>query len=96
MMGYNIRVLEYHNADGSVKNTQIRVYDRPIPDMQPDNTQTHKFKFREPFEGTLVYDMDKQEISRRESAARARRKISMYAQAASWEWFITLTFAPKK
>lgn len=88
-MAYNLRLIEYPNG-----SAQIRVYAQAMSDDRLDYPQLERP--REPFAGTLVCDMDKQTISQYESAARARRKVSMYARSANWDWFVTLTFAPTK
>lgn len=88
-MAYNLRLIEYPNG-----STQVRVYAQPMSDVRIDNFRTERL--REPFSDALVGDMDKQADNRYESAARARRKVSMYARATSWDWFLTLTFSPEK
>ena len=91
-MAYNLRLIEYPNG-----SAQIRVYTQAMSNDRLDYPQSERPREpREPFTGTLVCDMDKQAISQYESATRARRKVSMYARAAYWEWFVTLTFSPIK
>lgn len=81
-MSYNIRLIEFPTG-----STQVRVYAQPMSDSPVPE------RLRKP---PTEFHMDKQADSQYESAARARRKVSMYARAARWDWFLTLTFSPDK
>lgn len=97
--GYNVRLTEYGNG-----TAQIRLYDQV---MQLGSGIYHHKELRsiEPFGGTRVREIDDfSELRpktdplelRNISLARTKRKIYEYSQSIRWDYFITLTFDPKK
>ena len=91
---YNCKIIEYPNG-----SAQIRLYSNPI------DTASEKPKGKEwdlePFTGTKVREVKEissidSDINRKKSLARTKSKISTYARCAVWEYFVTLTFDPKR
>jgi hypothetical protein len=85
---YNAKIIQYANH-----TTQIRLYQNVIESEK--NKSEHKVMKKNFLNDTKNRFEDKEE-SRRSSLARTRRVISDYAKSANWEWFVTLTFDPRK
>lgn len=86
---YNVKVIEYPTG------VQVRVYDKAIRDEKLNCDEWGEIpepKERERKDETEI-DRDR---SLRVSADRSLNKVYEYARANMWEWFITLTFDPKK
>ena len=94
--GYNLRLTEYGNG-----TAQIRLYDQ-VMQLGSGTNHQKKVYFIEPFGGTKVSETDdfgpKTDLLelRNISLARTKRKIYEYSQSIRWDYFITLTFDPKK
>ena len=100
--GYNVRLTEYGNG-----SAQIRLYDQVMQlgtGAKHQEKKTHPTAI-EPFNGNQVIEIDNFDdlgpktdplVLRNISLARTKRKIYEYSQSIPWEYFITLTFDPKK
>ena len=90
-MPYNLSVHEY--PDGSI---QIRKYDEIIGQEKTKTLPEYEI---EPFTNTKVRkieNLQNREDSIQSSLGRTRRTVMEITRSYNWQWWVTLTFDPKK